>query len=281
MDVSGKVAVVTGGGSGIGKAIALALAREGAAVAVADIMEASAAAVADEIGRAGGRAVAIACDVSDRASVAAMKRQVNRELGPVSLLVANAGVTMFEELTDMSDDDVDWVIDVSLYGVTHCIQAFLPDMIAAREGHVVATASVAALLAPFVGAHAPYVAAKAGIVGMILSLRPDLAKYGVGASVLCPSAVESSITDSPRYRPASYGGPQQSEVTLPRAADQHDQAVSRPAGEAAQMVLNAIRNDYPVIVTDPTHRKGFEQGYVRYVLDAFDEAARFDAENAV
>jgi len=101
MDLSGKVAVVTGGGSGIGRAIAIALAGEGVSVAVADIMEANAKAVAEGIGRAGGRAVAIPCDVCDRASVAAMKAQANSLLGPVSLLIANAGVTMFEELTDM------------------------------------------------------------------------------------------------------------------------------------------------------------------------------------
>lgn len=276
MDVSGKTAVVTGGGSGIGRAIAMALAREGAAVAVADIMEANAKAVADEIGGAGGHAVAVACDVSDRASVAAMKEQTNRELGPASLLVANAGVTMFEELTDMSDDDVDWVIDVSLYGVVHCVQAFVPDMIAAREGHIVATASVAGLLAPFIGRHAPYCAAKAGIIGFILSLRSDLEKHGVGASVLCPSAVESRITDSPLYRPARYGGAQQGEVSLPVGAGEHGHAQSRPASEAADMVIEAIRADRAVIVTDPTHRAGFEKGMVALVIEAFDAAADFD-----
>ncbi|MCB2059748.1 MAG: SDR family NAD(P)-dependent oxidoreductase [Novosphingobium sp.] len=280
MDVSGKVAVVTGGGSGIGQGIALALAQEGAAVAIADIMEANAGSVVDEIVRSGGRAVAIACDVSDRASVAEMKQQANRELGPVSLLIANAGVTMFEELTDMSDEDVDWVIDVSLYGVVHCVQAFVPDMIAAREGHIVATASVAGLLAPFIGRHAPYCAAKAGIIGFILSLRSDLEKHGVGASVLCPSAVESRITDSPLYRPARYGGAQQGEVSLPAGAGEHGHAQSRPALEAADMVIESIRANRAVIVTDPTHRVGFERGMVAQVLEAFDAAADFDKAKA-
>lgn len=274
MDVAGRVAVVTGGASGIGKGIAEVLASAGATIAIVDIMEANAAKAAAEIG---GGAIAVACDVSDRASVAAMKAEVNRQLGPVALLIANAGVTMFEELTDMSDHDVDWVIDVSLYGVTHCIQAFLPDMIAAREGHIVATSSVAALMAPFIGAHAPYVAAKAGIIGMILSLRADIGKYGVGASVLCPSAVQSRIDDSPRYRPASYGGPSEGTVTLPIETGEDIRQHGRPAVEAGEMVLNAIRNDRAVIVTDPSHRRGFEQGFVRLVQEGFDHAAAFDA----
>lgn len=273
MEVSGKVAVVTGGGSGIGRGIALVLAREGATVAIADIMDANAAAVAEEIAAAGGSTIAVGCDVSDRTSVAAMKAEVNRQLGPVSLLIANAGVTMFEELTDMSDDDVDWVIDVSLYGVTHCIQAFLPDMIAAREGHIVATASTAALMAPFIGEHAPYVAAKAGIIGMIMSLRADLGKYKVGASVLCPGAIQSRIHDSPRYRPAHYGGPRDAATSMP----QDVRAIGRPAVEAGRMVLDAIRKDRAVIVTDPSHRRGFEQGFVRLVEEAFDDADAFDA----
>jgi NAD(P)-dependent dehydrogenase (short-subunit alcohol dehydrogenase family) len=270
MEVSGKVAVVTGGASGIGKGIAQVLADAGATVAIVDIMEANAAKTAAEIGRG---AIAVACDVTDRASVAAMKAEVNRRLGPVSVLIANAGVTVFEELTAMSDADVDWVIDVSLYGVTHCVQAFLPDMIAAREGHVVATASAAALMAPFVGEHAPYCAAKAGIIGLILSLRADLGKYDVGASVLCPGAVQSQISASPRYRPTQYGGPRDAVATMP--ADVRE--IGRPAVEAGQMVLNAIRNDRAVIVTDPSHRPGFEQGLVRLVQEAFDDAAAFDA----
>ena len=215
MEVAGKAAVVTGGGSGIGRGIALVLARAGASVGVADIMADNARAVAAEIEAEGGKAAALHCDVTDRASVSAMKAAANSALGPVQLLVANAGVTMFELLEDMTDAEVDWVIDVSLYGVVHCIQAFQQDMIAAGEGHLVATASTAGLMAPFHERHAPYCGAKAGIIGFMLALRRDLEKHGVGASVLCPGFVASSIAQSHRYRPEAYGGPNEREVVLP------------------------------------------------------------------
>src|SRR5262245_31032279 len=107
--ISGKTAVVTGGGSGIGRAIALALAGEGARVVVADILPQNARKAAGEIEAAGGQAMPAVCDVSDRAAVARMKAEANAAFGPVGVLVANAGATAFQRLTDMSDDDVDWI----------------------------------------------------------------------------------------------------------------------------------------------------------------------------
>ena len=144
-EFAGKVAVVTGGGSGIGRGQVMALANEGASVVVADIIKENADRVAAEVQQAGGTAVAVACDVSDRDSVKKMKAEANDALGPVSLLFATAGVTWFDRLTDMSEKNVDWVIQVNLMGTMYCMQAFLPDMIEAREGHVVATASNAGL----------------------------------------------------------------------------------------------------------------------------------------
>ncbi len=274
MDVAGKAAVVTGGGSGIGRGIALVLARAGASVGVADIMLDNARAVAAEIEVAGGTAAALHCDVTDRASVSAMKAEANKALGPIQLLVANAGVTMFELLEDMSDAEVDWVIDVSLYGVVHCVQAFQQDMIAAGEGHIVATASTAGLMAPFHERHAPYCGAKAGIIGFMLALRRDLERHHVGASVLCPGFVASSITQSHRYRPEAYGGPNEREVVLPLQCENHPPA--RPAEEAGEMVLDAIQRNRAVITTDASHLQVFEMGMVAMVREAFADAAEYD-----
>src|SRR5688572_276102 len=159
-EIRGRVALVTGGGSGIGRGLALALAADGAAVAVADIRADAAKAVAEEVAAAGGRAVGLACDVSDRAAVARTKAEAEAALGRVSLLFANAGATHFDRMAEMPADEVDWIIQVNLMGVTNCVMAFLPEMIAARDGHVVATASMAGILAGWIPYHAPYSAAK-------------------------------------------------------------------------------------------------------------------------
>src|SRR5439155_1838782 len=145
-EITGRAAVVTGGGSGIGMGLAKELAKRGASVAVADIILDNARRVADEINAAGGKAVAIHCDVCERDSIKQLKAEANAALGPVRLLFANAGATSFTPLMEMSDDDVDWIIQVNLMGVINTTRAFLPDMNAAGEGHVVATSSMAGLL---------------------------------------------------------------------------------------------------------------------------------------
>src|SRR5438067_294619 len=108
--IAGKVAVVTGSGSGIGRGLALELAKQGARVVVADILKDNADKVAAEITKAGGKAASAAVDVCDRASIQKMKAEANKAFGPVGLLFANAGATSFEPLIKMSDDDVDWII---------------------------------------------------------------------------------------------------------------------------------------------------------------------------
>ena len=129
-EIAGKVALVTGGGSGIGRGLAVTLAREGARVIVADILEENAQKVAAEIQAAGGSALPVVCDVCERAAVRRMKAQAEQAFGAVSLLFANAGATSFERLTDMSEDDVDWILTVNLLGVTNCLTTFLPAMVA-------------------------------------------------------------------------------------------------------------------------------------------------------
>ena len=212
-DIAGKTAVVTGGGSGIGMGLAKALAAEGASVAVADIIPANAEKVAAEIRAAGGTAVAVACDVCERASIAEMKRQVNEALGPVTLLFANAGATSFDPLMEMSDDDVDWILQVNLHGVMNTTRAFLPDMMKAKEGHICATASMAGLLPGWIPVHVPYSAAKAGIIGMMMNLALEMEEYNVHTTSYCPGGVATGMkVNNASYRPARFGGPGEGEV---------------------------------------------------------------------
>jgi NAD(P)-dependent dehydrogenase (short-subunit alcohol dehydrogenase family) len=279
-ELRGRIALVTGGGSGIGRSLATALAAEGASVAVADIRVEGAHAVAEEVKAVGGDAIGVVCDVSERASVHRMKAEVQAALGPVSLLFANAGATHLDRMSEMSEDDVDWILQVNLMGVSNCLMAFLPDMMAAGDGHVVATASMAGVLPALIPYHAPYSGAKLGVVGMMLNLRTEAAECGVGATVVCPGGVTSGMRNSPSYRPERFGGPSQDKVRPPEGFFERVQLAFRPPEEAAQMVLRAVREDRPMVVTDGSMRQIFMDTYVKVVMEAFDEADAFDGQMA-
>ena len=208
-DISGKAAVVTGGGSGIGMGLAKELARQGASVAVADIMLEKAQKVTAAIQAAGGKAVAIQCDVCERDSIRRMKEEAEAALGPIQLVFANAGATSFDPLTEMSDDDVDWILQVNLHGVMNTTRAFLPGMIAAGGGHICATASMAGLLPGWIPVHVPYSAAKAGIIGLMMNLALEMKEHNIYTTSYCPGGVvdvqESALRsgradDRPQYQ---------------------------------------------------------------------------------
>lgn len=280
-EIRGKVALVTGGGSGIGRGLCLALADEGASVIVADIMLENGRAVADEIVARGGKAMAVACDVCERDSVRQMKRDANEAFGPVSLLFANAGATSFERLLDMEDKDVDWIVQVNLMGVMHCVQAFTPDMIEAGEGHIVATASMAGLLPAWIPDHAPYSAAKLGVVGLMLNLGLELAPHGVGSTVYCPGGVATGMKDNnAKYRPAKFGGPGEGPVHVPESHMKSIEAVFLSPEQVAPMVLRGVRNNRAIVVDHSDQRSIFDETYLKLVTQAFDDAAAFECEAA-
>lgn len=280
-DIRGRVAFVTGGGGAIGGAIAKALAAEGAAVAVADILHENAHTVAKEITATGGTAAAVACDVTDRASIRHATDEANAALGgPVSLLVANAGVTSWQRLTEMSDNDVDWIFQTNLMGVVNCLRAVLPGMIEAGSGHVVATASTSGLRPGFLPYHTAYSSSKLGLIGLMFNLRHELAEVGIGTSVLIPAGVVSGLKENnARYRPERFGGPGEGRVESPEAVRKifaNYKKVYRPAEDVAQMVMLAVREDRPIILTDSYDRKIFQETYVAPLMTAFDEVDEFD-----
>ncbi|MCK9563797.1 MAG: SDR family oxidoreductase [Bacteroidales bacterium] len=278
-DFKGKTALVTGGGSGIGRGLAEALGAEGARVVIGDIILDNARAVAKRINDNGGEAVALHCDVCDREAIARMKEEANKAFGTVSLLFANAGATSFERLVDMTPASVDWICQVNLMGVLNSISAFLPDMIAAGEGHVVATASAAGLNPAWIPYHAPYSGAKMGIIGTVLNLRHEMAEEGVGATVLVPYGVETGMRENNEsYRPAQFGGPRKEEVVIPEGSFRNIKLSFRQPEEVAQMVLRAVRRNSPIVLTDAAQRQVFQETYVDLVMKAFDEAEAFDRE---
>src|SRR5262245_47735241 len=258
----------------------MALGTEGAAVAVADMRADAARAVADEIRKAGGQAIAVVCDVSDRASVRRMKVEAEAALGPVSLLFANAGATHFNRMAEMSEDDVDWILQVNLMGVSNCVMAFLPRMLAARDGHVVATASMAGILPAWIPYHAPYSAAKLGVVGLMLNLRNEAAESGVGVTVLCPGGVATSMRNSPSYRPERFGGPSDEKVRRPEGFFQEVKLEFRPPEQVAQLVLRAVRENRPMVLTAGSCRRLLCGTYMDVVTEAVAQVEAFDRQAA-
>ncbi len=279
-EISGRAAVVTGGGSGIGKGLALELAKQGAAVAVADIMLDNARKVADEIKARGGKAAAIHCDVCDRESIKQLKAQANAALGPIQLVFANAGATSFDPLMQMPDDDVDWIIEVNLMGVMYTTRAFLPDMIAAREGHIIATASMAGLLPGWIPVHSPYSASKAGVIGLMMNLSLELKQYNIYTTSYCPGGVASGMKENnARYRPARFGGPGQSEVQITEASKAHTSMKFYTPEAIAPMVLEAVRRHRPFVFDHPEQRRQFRETYSNVVEACFDDAEAWEREH--
>jgi NAD(P)-dependent dehydrogenase (short-subunit alcohol dehydrogenase family) len=191
---NGKVALVTGAASGIGRALAGALAARGATVVMADVDEVGAEAAADAIGeQAPGRAIPAGLDVTDAEAFASLAGQVAAEQGPVDLLFNNAGIGVGGPARDMTLSHWDRVIDVNLRGVVHGIAALYPAMCERGSGHIVNTASLAGLIpAPLL---TPYAATKHAVVGLSTSLRAEAAAHGVRISVVCPGVIDTPLLD--------------------------------------------------------------------------------------
>jgi NAD(P)-dependent dehydrogenase (short-subunit alcohol dehydrogenase family) len=277
-EIAGRVALVTGGGSGIGKALAHALAAEGASVVVADILLDNAKKVAEEITAGGGRAIALACDVCERDSIKRMKAEANAAFGLVTLLVANAGATSFERLTDMSDADVDWIIQVNLLGVTYTLRTFLPDMIAAKQGgHILTTASMAGMLPAWIPLHSPYSAAKMGIIGLSLNLSSELAEHDIHVSTYCPGGVATGMKENnERYRPQRFGGPGAGPVRVPDGFFVQHKTTFLSPEQIAPMVLRGIKNNRLIVFDHSDQRQLFVETYQKFVMQAFDDAEAYE-----
>ena len=201
MDLRGKTSVVTGGASGIGRALALRLAGEGANVVIADLDAAGMDAVATEARGLGVKALTVPTDVSELAQVEALAGRAFESFGAVHVLCNNAGVAAWGGLESATHRDWQWVLGVNLWGVIHGVEAFVPRMIARGEpAHIVNTASMAGLVAS--KGLGVYNTSKYAVVGLSETLAKDLKPYRIGVSVLCPMGVETRIRQSERNRPA-------------------------------------------------------------------------------
>ena len=243
MDLRDKTAVITGGASGIGRALTLRFAREGANVVVADVDAPGMEAVAAEARGFGVKAVAVATDVSQLAQVQALALRAFESFGAVHVLCNNAGVAAWGGLESASHRDWQWVLGVNLWGVIHGIEAFVPRMIARGEpGHIVNTASMAGLVAS--KGLGVYNTSKYAVVGLSETLAKDLKPYRIGVSVLCPMGVETRIRESERNRPVSLRNDR-------TAGGEPVELVGRylAADVVADMVLAAIRANELYVIT--------------------------------
>jgi NAD(P)-dependent dehydrogenase (short-subunit alcohol dehydrogenase family) len=190
-DLAGKVAIVTGGGSGIGLAISERLAADGAAVAVVDLDRASAAEAAAKITAAGRTALGVAADVTDRARVEAAVAEVVAGLGAPTILVNNAGLQQFGRFLEIDIDTWQRVLDVNLTGTFHCCQVVVPHMIDARWGRIVNISSSSTHSGqPLMAA---YVSAKSGMVGLTKSLALELGPKGITVNTIPPSFIDTPM----------------------------------------------------------------------------------------
>jgi 2-hydroxycyclohexanecarboxyl-CoA dehydrogenase len=186
-----RTAVVTGAGSGIGRAIAQRLAEDGLAVAVLDLDQGAAERVAGELQEKGHEAVAIAVDVSDRAQVDDAMQQARSTLGPVLVLVNNAGVTGFDPFLKITDELWDRIMAVNLDGPFYCTQAVVPDMIEAGWGRIVNISSSSAQVGQQYMVH--YVSSKAGLIGFTKALARELGPNGITVNTIPPGFVDTPM----------------------------------------------------------------------------------------
>ena len=246
--VAGEVAVVTGAASGIGLALAEALAVNGLRVVLADI-EADALDVAANDLRARGHEVLTAVtDVSHYPGLESLRERTLATFGQVDLILNNAGVVgPWGPCWDLDESDWTWTLGVNLWGVVNGIRAFVPALVAQRHGHVVNIASMGGLLA--LPGNAPYAASKHAVVAITEGLAAELSAQdtGVGATVVCPSQVPTRIRDAARNRPAHPSSAAPPSSWGPPAAS--PQAVS--AEDVARAALAGVERDQLLVLPSP------------------------------
>jgi NAD(P)-dependent dehydrogenase (short-subunit alcohol dehydrogenase family) len=250
-DLQGKVAVITGGASGIGRAVADQAAAEGMKIVLGDIEEGPLKEAVNELTGQGAEALGVVTDVADAASVRALRDQALDRFGAVHLVHNNAGIGLGGPIWEVSEEDWRWILGVNLWGVINGVATFVPTLIEQGEGHVVNTASVAGLIAaPFLG---PYNATKQAVVAISETLFKDLQAVGapIGVSVLCPGFVRTRIAESERNRPHWAPDRDVAGAAELRGAVQSMVDGGIAPSTVAERVIDAVRTDTFYILTHP------------------------------
>lgn len=272
MELSGRVAVVTGGASGIGAALAATLAGEGMRIAVADLDASGASVVADAIHAAGGEARGFGVEVGDRASMERFAGEVDDALGAASVVCANVGVVQMGRLDRVSADDWDWVFRVNVLGTAQTVECFLPQVRSHRgaKGHFVITASTQAVLP--VERLGIYSASKAAVLSYAEVLRVELADEGIGVTTLMPGPTDTNhLASSGAAR--TNGGVLTDEDDTAVVAQGTLQSPSDlvPPERAVRDAVRAIQENWSHWVTHPPHQEMVE-ARLATILRAFERS---------
>jgi NAD(P)-dependent dehydrogenase (short-subunit alcohol dehydrogenase family) len=262
-DLAGRVAVVTGAASGIGRALVHRCGAEGMAVVAADVEPGALEAVVGELRDAGVRAIGVRTDVSSSADVEHLADVAFGQLGRVDLLCNNAGVFQGGFLWERTDADLEWVLGVNVWGILHAIRVFVPRMLTQEhDSHIVNTASVAGLVSTAYSG--PYVISKFAAVAATECLAHDLRAVGsrIGVSLLTPSAIATGIATSGRNRPEHLANPlgdstPDAEFVAAALADSTAGGLN-PTVVAGQ-VLDAVRAGRFVVNTNETYYQQVEE----------------------
>jgi NAD(P)-dependent dehydrogenase (short-subunit alcohol dehydrogenase family) len=268
-----RVAVVTGGASGIGAAMARAFAARGAKLVLADIDEQALSAMEEELRTSGHEALGVPTDVSRREDVEALARAAEGRFGAVHIICNNAGIATFGEIATAPREDWDYTMAIDFWGVAYGIQTFVPRLLAQGQGgHVVNTASMAGLVGmQWLGI---YSAAKFAVVGVSEALHRELRPRGIGVSVLCPMVVDTRINEnSERLRPGAFRPSTAPPPPLPQGAMQGS---VKDADDVARRVVRAITRNQLYVLTHEEQREILRRRAAR--LDAVFEPESWDPE---
>src|SRR5438067_3971065 len=249
VSIPGSLVLVTGAGSGIGRATALAFADAGARLLAVDIDREAAEKTAAECAERGVESVAYEADVAERVAVAGLADVVHNEHGPLDILVNNAGVGMSARFLAMSLEDWDWIVSINLMGAVHMCHAFGPQMVEGRRGHVV---NISSGLGYTQTATEPgYGTTKAAVLAFSRSLRADWHRRGVGVSAICPGVINTPIISHTRFR-----GDQAAPERVARVKDLFAKR-GHPPKVVAKAVLTAVRNNKSVVPVGVESRIGW------------------------
>jgi NAD(P)-dependent dehydrogenase (short-subunit alcohol dehydrogenase family) len=245
MQYAGKIAVVTGAGSGIGRALAVQLASRGSRLAISDVNDTALGETVAMCEKTGAEAHGYHLDVADRAAVLAHAEAVTKDLGEANLVINNAGVALMANVEEMTWEDLDWLMGINFWGVIHGTKAFLPHLIASGDGHLVNISSVFGFVG--VPSQSAYNAAKFGVRGFTEALRQEMliAGHPVGVSCVHPGGIRTNIA-----RDARSSVPVTPEEQAKQAADFEKAARTTPE-QAARVILRGVERGKPRILIGP------------------------------